>query len=404
MGAALPSSSIRNSRDIIGKPSTRSSALGVSLVAFAWCMAGLSPLAMGWKAGALAMGLFADWQPRYADAGIPTFPVAGKRPSVSRYLKVGSDISRQYAMRFPDAEAFGFACHRARLAIVDVDTPDERVLADALDRFGPTPVVVRSGSGNHQLWYKHNGEGRRIRPDPAKPIDVLGAGFVVAPPSQGSRSPYQFIAGDLASLSALPVMRSPVEQPAAPAPDLVAGDTANLGQRNDALWRACMRCARGAADLEAVLAFAGQFNRSSLAEPLPAGEVVHIAASAWRYQVEGKNRFGAEQHVRTVARSTFDRLAESKCGPDALFLLNLLQLHHWARPDFVVANAMAGSMPGGAWTPKRFAAARSLLVASGALIVVKPALRHAPASYRFGSSSARHDFPLIMGGERGEGC
>jgi len=66
-----------------------------------------------------------------------------------------------------------------------VDTPDERVLADALGRHGPTPLVIRSGSGNWQAWYRNGGEPRRVRPWADKPIDILGDGFTVAPPSRG---------------------------------------------------------------------------------------------------------------------------------------------------------------------------------------------------------------------------
>jgi hypothetical protein len=60
------------------------------------------------------------------------------------------------------------------------------VLADALGRHGPTPFVVRGGSGNFQAWYRYNGEPRRTRAWPGLPIDLLGDGYVVAPPSMGS--------------------------------------------------------------------------------------------------------------------------------------------------------------------------------------------------------------------------
>ncbi len=190
-------------------------------------------------------GVFAQWQPRYADAGIPTFPVANKKPAVRGYLRTGPAGSRQLAHKFGDASALGFSCKRAGLTILDIDTTDERVLADALVEYGDTPVIIRSGSGNYQAWFRNNGEGRKIRPDKSKPIDILGDGYVVAPPSQGSKGAYQFIAGSLADLASLPAMRAavaPISPPAplhTPTPVLV-----NVGQRNDALWHACMRKAK----------------------------------------------------------------------------------------------------------------------------------------------------------------
>lgn len=126
------------------------------------------------------MGAFAEWQPRYAEHGIITFPVVvdetRKKPAVKGYLKIGLPTSSQLALRFVDHDALGIACKRNRLTILDVDTTDERELADGLARHGQTPFIVRSGSGNFQAWYRNNGESRRIRPDPARPVDILEIG------------------------------------------------------------------------------------------------------------------------------------------------------------------------------------------------------------------------------------
>src|SRR3546814_11594686 len=101
--------------------------------------------------------IFAEWQPRYAEAGISTFPVRDKKPAIRGYLKTGPNLSRQLADKFGDAPALGFSCKRAGLPIVDVDTTDETILADALARYGATPHVVRTGSGHFQVWYRHGG-------------------------------------------------------------------------------------------------------------------------------------------------------------------------------------------------------------------------------------------------------
>lgn len=160
----------------------------------------------------MAVGLFAEWQPRYAERGIATFPVRNKRPAVKGYLKAGMRASQEFASKFPGEGAFGLACRNSGITVLDVDTPDERVLADAMSEFGPTPFVVRSGSGNHQAWYRHNGERRRVRPD-HRPIDILGDGFVVAPPSIGAKGIYTILTGSLDDLAGLPAMRAVLSRP-----------------------------------------------------------------------------------------------------------------------------------------------------------------------------------------------
>jgi hypothetical protein len=184
------------------------------------------------------MGLFAEWQPQYASHGIATFPVRGKKPAVKGYLKLGTQVSEQLALKFANDNAFGFACRCNRIAVLDVDTPDERLLADALTLFGPTPIIVRSGSGNYQAWYRHNGERRHVRPDPSKPIDILGDGYVVAPPSLGGKGPYQIIQGTLDDLDRLPVMRNAEGLARAEsAAGALSGASGRIGQgrRHDAL-------------------------------------------------------------------------------------------------------------------------------------------------------------------------
>src|SRR5262249_51689002 len=121
---------------------------------------------------------------------------------------VGLVGSSKIAGKFGHAPAIGFMCgKRNGITVLDVDTTDERVLADAVNRHGQTPVVVRTGSGHPQVWYRHNSERRRIRPDRNVPIDILGAGFVVAPPSQSAKGSYEFISGGLDDLDRLPVMQ-----------------------------------------------------------------------------------------------------------------------------------------------------------------------------------------------------
>jgi hypothetical protein len=105
---------------------------------------------------------FAEWQAAYAAHGIATFPVGeNKRPAITNY---GLKGSAQLALRHPSAAGVGFMTSaRNRITILDIDTTDERVFADALARHGETPVKVRTASGKWHAYYRHNGERRRIR-------------------------------------------------------------------------------------------------------------------------------------------------------------------------------------------------------------------------------------------------
>jgi hypothetical protein len=160
-------------------------------------------------------GIFNSWQPAYAVLGIATFPVniyrdeagkAAKVPAVKNYARFGLAGSRAIANRFARARALGFvAGSRSRITALDIDSSDERLLANALDKYGRTQVIIRSGgSGHFQAWYRHNGEKRAIRQLGDEPIDVLGGGVVVAPPSQGLVRSYEFIQGDLDEIARLP--------------------------------------------------------------------------------------------------------------------------------------------------------------------------------------------------------
>src|SRR5689334_19604100 len=95
-------------------------------------------------------GVFAEWQPRYAKHGVATFPVQGKRPCVRHWQNVGLNGSQQLAMKFADADALGFQCgSRNQITLVDIDSCDERVVDEAIKLFGESPIIWRTGGGNH---------------------------------------------------------------------------------------------------------------------------------------------------------------------------------------------------------------------------------------------------------------
>jgi hypothetical protein len=131
---------------------------------------------------------FGSWQPKYAEQGLPTFPLNNdKIPAVRNYGKIGLTASRMFASqpRFAEATRIGSVCgKRTKLTGLDVDTTDERILRDCLDRHGNTAIIVKTASGKFHAWYKWNGERRRIRPwGPQLPVDLIGGGVLVLPPT-----------------------------------------------------------------------------------------------------------------------------------------------------------------------------------------------------------------------------
>jgi hypothetical protein len=281
--------------------------------------------ASAFKASAVSILLptqsFGAWQPLYADHRIATFPVRvssdGKVPAIRGWQSVGLPGSSKLAQKFAGADAFGFCPgRRTGLTILDVDTPDERVLADALDRYGSTPVIVRSGSGNFQGWYRNNGEGRLIRRiDPDQPIDILGSGFVVAPPSRGVKGDYQFISGGLDDLDRLSVLRGIKIASPPLSPDLPLAKTITEGERNDTLFDHCMRSALFCDDLESLLDVARTRNAEYM-PPLPDTDVVKTTKSAWGITERGQNRFG--KHGAWLILDHVDRLVSD---PNVLALI-----------------------------------------------------------------------------------
>lgn len=336
------------------------------------------------------MGVFATYQPVYADHGIATFPLNdNKRPAVKGWNKIGQRASREFASKFTDANALGFVTnHKNGLTVLDVDSTDEQVLADALTRHGETPMIVRTASGKSHAYYRHNGERRRIRPWDGLPIDVLGTGgLVVAPPTVVTKGGYEFIQGGLDDITRLPVMRDldasfyvatgRAEQELVLPDDVLASDNTPLardgsiaeGARNDTLWRFCMSHAAAhriktgtTIGRDALIEVAHKCN-ADCSPPVSDTEVIAIAASAWGYDARGDNWFGTGRRV-VASHDEIDQLS-----PDAFYLLSVLRRHHWGR-EFIVANAMADTL---GWSRKRFAAARAELGSLGKITLLRPA-------------------------------
>jgi hypothetical protein len=305
--------------------------------------------------------------------------VEGKKPAVRGYQKVGPKLSRQLACDFSKHDAFGFALGKSsRVTVLDLDSPDERLLADTLARHGMTPILVRTGSGNYQGWYRFNGERRLIRPRPDQPIDVLGAGYVVAPPSRGTSRAYEFIQGSLDDLDSLPLLAGVNECRKR------EGQISSVreGGRNHGLWRHCMKNARYCDTFEDLLDVARTFNGQSCLPPMNDDEVVKVARSAWGYTERGENRFC--QPGAWFPAIEANRLV--KDDQDAFLLLAFLRANNRPGRSFMVANGLAEEI---GWTRKRLAAARKKLIERSYVEPVRAAAAQTPALYRWRGQSGR---------------
>lgn len=327
----------------------------------------------------LGVGSLAELEAAAKD-GVPTFPVniAGKekRPAVRNYMKVGSVASEKLAKQFADASAFGLGCGRLTgLTILDVDCKDERVLADALARHGETPFVVRTGSGNFQAWYRHNGEKRQVRPwGKELPIDQLGDGYVVAPPSKGKRMGYKIVQGRLDDLANLPFMRN-AWRPG----DQARPRTAHEGERNKALWWHCMEQAHSCDAFDDLLDVAQTFNEDSCIPPLDDDEVARTAQSAWKYTQQGNNRIG--RHGSWLTAKSVESLVND---PYALALLAWLQARNGPDATFWVADGLNQSELG--WPRRKFQAARRKLVRAHWLDPLTKPKPGNPVEHRWGEA------------------
>jgi hypothetical protein len=334
----------------------------------------------------VAQGVFPAWQPQYAERGIPTFPVniEKKKPLVKGYLDLDLSDSQNLIARFPAAEAFGFAVgSRTGITILDIDSSDESNLSDALARHGRSKIIVRTGSGNFHVWYRHNGERRLIRPSSKVPLDILGAGYVVAPPSRGTARSYEIIEGSLDDLHDLPVMQGLPATYTGPNISEFTTEPFRQGERNNKLFKHCMRAARHCDSYDALLDVARTQNSDSL-PPLADDEVLCIAQSAWRYTERGLNRFG-----RPGAFFDAHEANHLICtDQDGFVLLGFLRANNPPGAIFPIANGLAKQFR---WTTKRVAAARRRLLPKYVYLVRGPNSRmHRAALYRWSSDSSQN--------------
>jgi hypothetical protein len=341
-------------------------------------------------------GVFAAHQPIYAHYGIATFPVRGdKSPAVTNYNRMGIPAGRKLASReqFRGLNGIAYMTNaRTKVAVLDVDTTDENVLADALGRHGMTPMIERTASGKFHALYRFNGEYRKIRPwGDDLPIDLLGqGGLVVVHPSKFEAGEYSLARGHLDDLDRLPVMQgldpamyapreTKIEMPGA---DLLAsagfesGDDGVVyeGNRHDDLLRFCMK--QRLDDLNTTID-AARTRNATFIPPMSDTEVIQVASWAWEKTIRGENRFG--QHGSYLRTETVNELVSD---PYLMALISWLQAHNKPDARFLVANGLADVL---GWPRRQFADARTKAIESGWIVPLNRPSPGIAVSYRWGS-------------------
>jgi hypothetical protein len=340
--------------------------------------------------GTDTQGAFARAQSVWAEHKVATFPVKeNKVAAIEHYAHIGLAASAKLVRKFPNAPALGFvAGPRSKITVLDVDTTDENVLSDGLARHGASPFIVRTGSGKFHAYYRWGGERRRIRPWDDLPIDIIGGGVLVVPPSQVATGKYEIIAGTLDDINRLPqgtwltdkfLQRQQFKR------DVDTGIIHN-GRRGDTLWRHCMRNAKSCDDFDTLLDVARTFDANSCMPPIQTDQggdkrVFDTAKSAWDITQRGMNRFGL--HGVFFPDDEAAELVENDV--DAFVLLAFLRSHNGPSAIFMCTNTTASKIGCGGrkWSHERLATARCRLIDLGYVTQVRKAGRGHPAFFKW---------------------
>jgi hypothetical protein len=332
------------------------------------------------------LGVFAEAAPDYIEHGLPCFPVTtdkDKRPLVRNWQVMGQRAARNLLTRpeFADAN-LGICCgKKTGITEVDVDESSDAAVADAMSRFGPTSVIIRTASGKYKLWYRHNGENRITGGViDGHRIDILGRGQTVAPPSIRpdlfSRR-YEFIEGGLDDIANLQVI-DPAGLPnhhkvSEREPTLGPGGLVPVGQRDDWLFRKLLRDVRDV-DSEADLRdIAFSYNEGSFAEPLPETQV-EAKVQRVLYLERIEQNFARRPSV-IIPHDIGDQLT-----PDELWLMYVLRRSHPNGRKFKLATRSMGQTYGVDY--RRIQKAADGLVRAGVLECVNPPVRRFAGEYR----------------------
>lgn len=338
---------------------------------------------------------------------VPCSPLNIKAPGISFaswQREPGRDVVTQWAEapRYHSAQ-IGVLTGKGRFPVTVVDVDDISRLEALVALLGPTPLMIATPSGGRHLYYRFNGEAGANLRSSGWAVDVKGkGGFAVAPPTRkpvddakAKAGRYSIVQGSWKQLDRLPSLpqdwrtrlgadrRSAVAHAGAnsQAPNQGRQDgLVKQGHRNTTAFSAGMRLARIAQDAPDLFLMLQDWNASNCDPPLDDQELARTAASAWNYQVTGRNWTGVggvnltQDDVRDIGDA------------DAVFTWLHLRFAHGARSEafaLVVPRMVEeDSIPG--LRAHRLRQAIGRLLAKGYLRCVHQGGRHKgdPSLYR----------------------
>jgi hypothetical protein len=230
--------------------------------------------------------------------------------------------------------------------------------------------------GRH-LYYRHDGEGREIKPDERHPIDELGGGLCIAPPStKPAGGGYAWLRGGLPVIPNLPKIRRGAIQKPRDVERVPAGPRVPIGQRNAQLFRYCRQIVGYCDDLDQLIDAARTWSDSKCVEPMPEAEIVKTANSVFKFQG------GRKQVMRHIVESPLYKRLIANVEVWALF--SYLATENGPNAEFMVADGLG---PARGW-PQRFVPkARRALLDMGAIKCVRFPRKGVPALYRWNLGS-----------------
>jgi hypothetical protein len=326
-------------------------------------------------------GLFGEWQPRYAAHGIALVPVQviakDKKPLTKGYNKTGLRGSADLALKFAEAQAFGFVCGvQNRVTVVDMDSTDPAIVTEGERLFGASPLLWRTGGGKYAMAFRHNGEPRLIKPDAlGGNIDLLGGGLCIAPPSVGRLRPYEYIRGTLDDLDRLPVARMPPELAKTARSDGAHKPAERIpeGRRNNALFDYCRSIVNVCDDFDKLLDAAETWAEDRVVGRLSHAEIRATCTSVWNHR-GGRKRMVCSPYLEGEQFDTLSR------DPVALALFAYFSMHEGSGAVFMCADGLAHKL---GWSRRSIPAARRMLLDLRIIECVQNRGPGQPALYRW---------------------
>ena len=113
----------------------------------------------------------------------------GKKPLVkwrNQKNRPGVAYTDDLIRDHPHANA-GILCRPSKVTVIDIDDPgvasEPQRLKEYKQRFGDTPLIIRTPSGGVHLYYRSTGERNANLRSHGLPVDVKGIGGMVVCPS-----------------------------------------------------------------------------------------------------------------------------------------------------------------------------------------------------------------------------